>query len=242
MLEALIIDMKPVRIFQHIDCEGPGYFAETLAHYNIPYQIVRIDKGELPPTSINDISALVFMGGSMSANDKLPWIQQELELIRQAAEKGIPLLGHCLGGQLISKALGGRISANPVKEIGWLPVTTVGSATASEWLDNLPDENLLFHWHGETFSLPEGATLILESEHCAHQGFVMGNILALQCHVEMTAGMVREWVSRFPNELSPETNTVQGSQSILLDLDKKITAMQKVADSLYQQWLKTLTN
>lgn len=175
----------------------------------------------------------------MSVNDDLPWIQQEISLIQQAVDKGIPILGHCLGGQLISKALGGKITANPVKEIGWLNVNKVPSDIANHWLGNLADENLMFHWHGETFSLPSGATRIFASEHCTQQGFVKGNILALQCHVEMTAGMVREWVRRFPHELTPETKTVQGPETILFDLGKNITALQKVADTLYHQWLET---
>lgn len=232
--------MKPIRIFRHISCEGPGYFASFLKNYNIPYQLVCIDAGETPPTQIDDISGLVFMGGPMSANDDLPWIHQELELIQRAVANNLPVLGHCLGGQFISKALGGIISANPVKEIGWLPVQKLANPQADDWLDGLIKENTLFHWHGETFSIPEGATPILKSQHCAHQGFVIGNTLALQCHVEITADMVREWATLYQDELSSPTETVQSLEDMVSNLDKRIEDLQNVADVLYRRWLRPI--
>lgn len=232
--------MKPVLIFRHIDCEGPGYFAEVLEHYTIPFRLVCIDQGETPPADIDAASALVFMGGSMSVNDPLPWIARELALIRQAAERGMPVLGHCLGGQLISKALGGTVGPNPVQEIGWLPVQTIPSPAADDWLAGIDSENTVFHWHGETFSIPEGATTILKSRHCPQQGFVLGNTLALQCHIEMTADMVREWSRLYQHELSQVSETVQGASQLQEDLDSRIQALQVIADVLYRRWLRPL--
>jgi GMP synthase-like glutamine amidotransferase len=232
--------MKPVLIFRHITCEGPGYFAEVLNHYNIPFELIRIDKDETPPTRIDDTSALVFMGGPMSVNDDLPWIRQELELIRQAVEVNLPVLGHCLGGQLIAKALGGNISANPVKEIGWLPVQKIHNALSDAWLQDINDEATLFHWHGETFSIPQGATAILKSQHCAHQGFVIGNTLALQCHVEMTAPMVSEWATLYEDELANTSETIQSREDMISGLDEKVSNLQKTANAIYRRWLKPL--
>ena len=232
--------MKPIRIFRHITCEGPGYFADTLHHYGLPYELVCIDQGEAVPTRVDDVSALVFMGGSMSVNDDLPWIAQELEAIRNAVAMDMPVLGHCLGGQLIAKALGGSIGANPVKEIGWLPVQKLANPAADDWLDGMADDSLVFHWHGETFSLPEGATPILKSEHCAHQAFAMGNTLAMQCHVEMTAQMVREWAEVGRHEIAEPSETVQSLETMTTDIDRKIEQLQQVADRLYRRWLQPL--
>jgi len=229
--------MRPLTIFRHIGCEGPGYLAEVLDRQAIPYRIIRIDRNETVPDTVEDSAGLVFMGGPMSANDPLPWIEQELALIRMAQEKGLPVLGHCLGGQLISRALGGTVTANPVKEIGWHPVRKAATAAAADWLRDLPGEPVLFHWHGETFSLPEGAELILENDHCAHQAFVMGNTLALQCHVEMTAPMVHEWVALYEDELQEDTASVQSADHITNQLTARIRAAQQVADRLYQRWL-----
>jgi GMP synthase-like glutamine amidotransferase len=230
--------MRPLTIFRHISCEGPGYLAEVLDRQAIPYRIIRIDNNEAVPDTIEDTAGLVFMGGPMSVNDPLPWIEQELTLIRMAQDKGLPVLGHCLGGQLISRALGGTISANPVKEIGWHAVRKTGTAAAADWLREVPAEPILFHWHGETFSIPAGSELLLENDHCAHQAFAMGNTLALQCHVEMTAPMVSEWAALYQDELQEVTATVQSAAQMTTQLSARISAAQQVADRLYQRWLQ----
>jgi len=232
--------MKPLTIFRHIACEGPGYLDRVLEQYAIPYRLIRIDLEEAVPRDLEETSGLVFMGGPMSVNDPLPWIGQELELIRAAQVRNMPILGHCLGGQLISKALGGAVSANPMKEIGWHPVHKRNTPAAADWLAGLPRESLLFHWHGETFSIPEGAEVILENDTCAHQGFVLGNTLALQCHVEMTAPMVGEWASLYRDELVNAAATVQSREEMTANLDARVTAAQQFADRLYQRWLRPL--
>ncbi len=232
--------MKPVRIFRHIACEGPGYFADILKNYNIPFELVCIDAGESPPPQIDDVSALVFMGGSMSVNDDLGWVSQELTLIKKAVTADLPVLGHCLGGQLISKALGGIISPSPVKEIGWLALQKMDNKPAADWLQNVEDDCLAFHWHGETFSIPTMATPILKSQHCDHQGFVIGNTLALQCHVEMTSEMVNDWASRYKKELAEPSDTVQSPETITDDLEHKIQQLQVTADALYHRWLRPI--
>lgn len=232
--------MKPLTIFRHIACEGPGYLAATLKQHAIPYRLVKIDLNEALPRGIEETSGLVFMGGPMSVNDPLPWIEQELELIQKAHAQGMPVLGHCLGGQLISKALGGTVTANPVKEVGWHPVRKSPTQTAADWLAGLPDTFTLFHWHGETFSIPKGTEVILENDNCAHQGFTHGNTLALQCHVEMMAPMVGEWATLYREELVNPCATVQSAEAMTADLDARITAAQQVADRLYLRWLRPL--
>ena len=232
--------MKPIYIFRHVACEGPGYFAEVLGNYSIPYRLIRIDQGDVVPQDLAGIGGLVFMGGFMSVNDELPWIAPELELIQKATASGLPVLGHCLGGQLIAKALGGEIGANPVKEIGWLPVQKLGNSATGDWLGGLPASFETFHWHGETFSIPKGATQILKSEHCANQAFVTGNTLALQCHVEMTEDMVREWTDLYADELARPSETVQSAEQIRAHLEEKITRLQNAARALYARWLRPL--
>lgn len=232
--------MKPIYIFRHLEHEGPGYFADFLGQRQIPYTMIFIDKGDAVPASIENASGLVFMGGNMSVNDPLPWIDQELALIRQAAAANMPVLGHCLGGQLISKALGGTVTANPVKEIGWLDAEQVDNAAAQEWFKDLPRRVTLFHWHGETFTIPQGATRILQSQHCANQAFVIDNMLGLQCHVEMTADMVREWARSSPHELANPSSTVQNTEQMTDALQARISELHKVADVLYSRWLHAL--
>lgn len=174
----------------------------------------------------------------MSVNDSLPWIEQELSLIRMAQAQDMPVLGHCLGGQLISKALGGVIRANPVKEIGWHAVRKCDNDMTEVWLNGVPDETTLFHWHGETFTIPEGAETVLENDNCAHQAFAIGNTLALQCHIEMTAPMVSEWAMLYADELNDSAPTVQSAEQMTTGLQDRVTAAQLVADIVYQRWLE----
>ncbi|MBT7752028.1 MAG: C26 family cysteine hydrolase domain-containing family, partial [Porticoccaceae bacterium] len=101
-----------------MDDEHPGYIADHLEKKNIPYRIVRGYQGDLIPTLDESMAGLVFMGGIMSANDDIPWINQEIQLIQEALDNNVPLLGHCLGGQLITKALGYEVTSNSVEEVG----------------------------------------------------------------------------------------------------------------------------
>ncbi len=230
---------KEILIFRHFTSEGPGYFAEFLDQRGIPHRTIKIDQGEPVPESIADIPGLVFMGGPMSVNDSLPWISKVLRLIRQAVAADVPVLGHCLGGQLMSKALGGRVRPNRVKEIGWLPVQKVDSPETEKWLNGLTPQFEAFHWHGETFSLPPGATLLLRSRYCRNQGFVIGKSLALQCHIEMTPDMVRSWARTGANEIacaSPEPSVRRRAQ-MLASLTLRAARLNRIADVLYTRWV-----
>lgn len=232
--------MKPIAIFRHADIEGAGYFGEFLDQRGLPWQQIAIDQGEAVPDDPSHFAGLVFMGGPMSVNDDLPWLPPMFELIRQADQAGIPLLGHCLGGQLMAKALGGQVSRNPVKEIGWLPVQVTDAPEASQWLGDLQDF-LGFHWHGETFSLPPGAVRLAGSAACANQIYSLGKHLGMQCHVEMTTEMVKRWAESGAREIAAQSvATVQSPASMQTDLPQRIKALHAVADRLYTCWIEGL--
>jgi GMP synthase-like glutamine amidotransferase len=233
--------MREILVFRHAAHEGPGYLADFLARHNLRYRLVRIDAGEAVPKSIAGISGLVFMGGPMSANDRLPWIPPVLALIREAAQKDVPVLGHCLGGQLMARAFGGRVTRNRVKEIGWLPVRVIESSVAHDWMTGLAPQFEVFHWHGETFSgLPSGATAILKSRDCRHQAFVLGKHLAFQCHVEMTPVLVRSWARAGAAEIARPTDTVQSARQMRVNLVARAERMNRIADVFYARWIKGL--
>ncbi len=234
--------MKPIAIFRHSPGEGPGYFATFLDRLALPWELIAIDAGAIPPTSPEAYSGLCFMGGPMSVNDDLPWIAPVLELIRRADAAGIPVIGHCLGGQLMSRAFGGSVGANPVKEIGWGDVTKVPSATADEWLGEL-GSFLGFHWHGETFTMPPGAVRILESAHCANQCFVRGPHLGMQCHVEMTPTMIAGWCVSGADEMAAVAHqpSVQAPDAMQLDVESRIAGLRLAADRLYTRWVAGLS-
>ena len=231
--------MQPIWVIRHVAEDGPGYLAHFLDSRDLAWELICIDQGDPVPVSPEGASALVFMGGSMSANDDLDWIDPELDLIRRASETGIPMLGHCLGAQLISKALGGVVTANPTKEIGWYPVRRLANSVADRWLGDLPHSFEVFQWHWETYSLPEGGVPLLESAHCGRQGFALGHTVGFQFHPEVTADMVRQWAEPTTDQLCVNEPGVQRSSQILDRLEERIGALHRVADVLYERWLST---
>jgi len=231
--------VNEVTIFRHAAHEGPGYFAEFLDRKGIAHRLVRVDCDDPIPKSLDGIAGLVFMGGPMSVNDPLPWIPKLTDLIQKAVAADVPVLGHCLGGQLMAKAMGAPITRNAVKEIGWLPVRVVESPIARDWFGDLSDTMMVYHWHGETFAIPEGATRILASADCANQGFVIGKHLGLQCHVEMTPELIASWVDETDGELKPSP-TVQSGAEMLRDAETRTKEMHRIADKLYERWIEGL--
>jgi GMP synthase-like glutamine amidotransferase len=231
--------MKPIAIFRHAASEGPGYLAEFLDARQIPWRLIAIDEGALVPASSAGYSGLVFMGGPMSVNDPLPWIAQVLDLIRDAVARDIAVLGHCLGGQLISKALGGEVSVHPVKEIGWGVVRVADNDTARDWFGELSAFEA-FHWHGETFSLPQDAHPLLASAYCDNQAYAIGPHLALQCHVEMTAEMIANWCVVGKEELAAAQNSPAVQSVAQIQQQSKLLPLHKVAERLYTRWLAGL--
>ena len=179
----------------------------------------------------------------MSVNDPLPWVEPLLRLIRDAAAREVPYIGHCLGGQLLCKAMGGVVSRNPVKEIGWNPVEPEDNATARDWLGEAGRALTVFQWHGETFTIPAGATRILRGEHCANQAFVIDDRhLGMQCHVEMTDAIIAAWCQSGAAEVvrSASSPAVQSVGDIRAQVAANLPALNALSDQLYARWARGL--
>jgi GMP synthase-like glutamine amidotransferase len=233
--------MKPIAIFRHVATEGPGYLAKFLGERQIPWQLIAIDAGDAVPKDAGAYAGLAFMGGPMSVNDDLPWIAPVLALIRDAVARDVALLGHCLGGQLISKALGGVVSRNPVKEIGWGEVRVTDNGVAHGWFGDVRKFQA-FHWHGETFTLPAGATHLLSSTYCVNQAYAIGKHLAMQCHVEMTEEMIATWCVSGADEIaSSNSPAVQSVFEMQQQMKDKLPSLNGVAAQLYGRWIKGLS-
>jgi GMP synthase-like glutamine amidotransferase len=199
---------------QHVPFEGLGSIEAWLqdAGYKITSTLFYALE-ELP--NVDDIDLLVIMGGPMSVNDKndYPWLADEKKFIKNAIELGVPTLGICLGAQLIVSSMGGEVYPNSVKEIGWFPIQAVKSA--SDGVFEFPEEIEVFHWHGETFSLPLGAAIIAESEGCKNQAFQIGtNVIGLQFHLETTPNSAHAIVKNCRDELV-EGEYIQSEEEIL---------------------------
>lgn len=170
-----------IDVIQHVAFEGLAAIQEWCDNKGVDVRNYRLDQSQLLPNA-EDIEFLIILGGPMSANDTYHWLEQERELIRQVMLLKKPILGICLGAQQIAKVLGAAIFQGADKEVGWHPIQST-----STMFDFIPRDMTVFHWHGEQFELPQGATKLFQSEACPQQGFVYDHrIIGLQFHFEST--------------------------------------------------------
>ncbi len=190
-----------ILVVRHEPFEHLGRFAEILKQNNIPFYYK--DLGEpmtLGAGALDGCHGVIVMGGPQSANDSLPGLVAELKLIEQAVVREVPVLGICLGAQLIAKALGARVYRNPEKEIGWAPVYFTAAAERDRIFGGIASPANLFHWHGETFDLPAGAQWLAYSDKCRHQAYRFGrNVYGVQFHPEITPEMIADWSAQPAN-------------------------------------------
>jgi GMP synthase (glutamine-hydrolysing) len=182
-----------VLVFRHVPFEGLGLIAPVLAARHIEVDYADLYKAGAAVPDITGYDALVFLGGPMSVNDDLPYLATEMELIRHAMVRRQPVLGICLGAQLIARALGATVRRNSVREIGWFDLRFTAAGEADRLFHGLSAETV-FHWHGETFDLPPGAELLASSDLCRNQVFRIGEtVYALQFHLEVTPEIIADW-------------------------------------------------
>ncbi|HYM20302.1 MAG TPA: type 1 glutamine amidotransferase [Candidatus Kapabacteria bacterium] len=209
--------MRSLRIhyLEHALHEAPGNIADWAHERAHTVSGSRLYAGDpLPRHEYFDM--LVILGGPMSIHNRTtyPWLRQEKHFIEKAIELNMPTLGICLGSQLIADVLGADVYPMSHKEIGWYSVTMTAEGIAHPVASALPHHFKAFHWHGETFSVPEGATLLCRSNACLHQGFSLGdNILALQFHPEATPKLVENFVTAGEAELE-HARYIQDASSI----------------------------
>jgi len=233
--------MRPVAVIRFSRSEGPGRFGEWLDARGLAWTLVALDRGDAVPGDPEAYAGIGMMGGPMGANDATAWRDPLAALVRDAVAAKVPLIGHCLGGQVMARALGGPVARAPVTEIGWLDVEATDAAEARDWLDGQPRLNV-FQWHYDAFSLPPGATRVLSSANNPDQGFVLDDRhLGFQCHVEMTRELVTTWCDMAPDELPATSNgATQSRADILRDLDARVHALNAVADAVYARWSRSL--
>jgi GMP synthase-like glutamine amidotransferase len=225
--------MNDVIVLQHAASEGTGFLGVIFGRYRVAHRVVRVFAGDAVPGSAAAAAGLVLLGGPMNVGDGHPYLEAEQRLIRDALERNVPVLGICLGAQLIAAALGARVYDNPVPEIGWFPVRQTADPEAYRWFSGLGASFDVFQWHGQTFDVPPSGRLVLEGVHCRHQAFVAGSALALQGHLEMTESMVRDWATHLP----PVAPTVQSAEEILRGLPARVQDLQRRAESIFSSWL-----
>lgn len=209
-----------VHYLQHVPFEGLGSIEPWLSAKGYHLTSTRFFESTVLP-ELKDINWLVIMGGPMSVNDdaEFPWLVPEKQFVRAAIESGIPVLGICLGAQIIANAWGADVFPNPVKEIGWWPIHAVDSNHGSVFA--FPPSATVFHWHGETFDLPSGAIRLAKSAGCENQAFQLGqSVIGLQFHLETTPESAQDIVTHCRDELVPSRYVQTGEHILSVEPDR----------------------
>lgn len=233
--------MRPIAIFRFSQTEGPAHFAEWLEREALPWQLIAVDAGGVIPRDPREFSGIGMMGGPMSATDTLAWIDPLSHLLRAAVAQRVPVIGHCLGGQLLAQALGARVRRTEVPEIGWIDVETTDADARQRWFGG-ELRFTPFQWHYDVFDLPSGATRVLANQFNPNQAYVVDDRhIGFQCHIEMTQDLVETWCRTGADEIAaPGTPPRQSRAEILRDLPARLAALQVVTDGIYARWAEGL--
>jgi GMP synthase (glutamine-hydrolysing) len=228
-------------VLQHIACEPPGAYEDVLLERDVELVRVELDEGE-PLPDWKNFDLIVAMGGPMSVNDEntLPWLRDEKRSIAAAVRAGMPFFGACLGVQLLASALGARVYAGSEPEIGLLPVRLTEAARSDPLFADLPDELLTFQWHGDTFDLPEGATLLAHSPLYPNQAFRWGTrAYGVQFHLEVSPEMAREW-GRVPEYAAALARTLgaDAAEGLVEEVAARADEIRGHAKKVFGRWLE----
>jgi GMP synthase (glutamine-hydrolysing) len=231
-----MIQQPRVIVLQHVGCETLGSIEVALEQAGLRFDYVRVFEGAPVPKSLDDARGLVVMGGPMSVyeHDRYAHLRDEFKLIEAALSKRKPVLGICLGSQLLAHVLGAKVYAGKQKEIGWHPVTLEPSAAADPLWSDAPAKFMGFHWHGDVFDLPSGCELLASSALTARQAFRHGdNAYGVLFHMEVTRPLIEAMTEAFTDELR-ETGT-SGAQ-IRRQAEEFLPPLERVGQSIFARW------
>ncbi|TFG38502.1 MAG: type 1 glutamine amidotransferase [Syntrophobacterales bacterium] len=223
-----MIVIEKTLIITHVESEGPGTLGEFLASQKIDITRVNLSQGEVLPKDPLEYDAIITMGGPIGVHDgdRSPFLNEEIIFLRKAIEYSVPLLGICLGAQLIARACDAWVRKANKKELGWKNVFITEEGKKDMLFQGIPEVISVFQWHEDTFDIPQGATFLATGWNCENQAFRYGNAFGLQFHVEVTREMLYEWF-----EGSPELD------QILDDYEEINTDLITRARTLYSNFL-----
>lgn len=213
---------------QHVPFEGAGCLSNIIdSRDNVSLEMVRLFEGQ-PLPEVEDVEGVVVFGGPMGVCDdkQYPWLIEEQRFLAQVIEQGQPILGICLGAQLLASVLGARVYPNACKEIGWMPVDAVAGSVDQ----SLPGSFMALHWHGDTFDLPSESQQLARTSWCENQAFVWRNqVIGLQFHLEATLESVSRLVENCADELVEPSETVHQGVRILADTRRYVEVANELA-------------
>ncbi len=230
---------RSIAVLRHIGVEGLGSIEEVLKARNLTYQYIDTWRDPLP-SRVSDYRAVVILGGPMGVyeQDKYPFIKQELFLIEEARRLNIPVIGICLGSQMIAQALGGRVYKGGTKEIGWYDVHFTTYASDDKLFSSVQAAKgksatmKVFQWHGDTFDLPGDAVLLASSKLYTNQAFRVGSIYGLQFHIEVKEADIKNWINEYKAELNTLGKTIAVNK-ILEDTGKYIHLLNETSREVF---------
>lgn len=224
-------------VLQHIECEDLGTIGKAMSRRGIEHRYVRLFDGESVPKSPERHTGLIILGGPMNVyeEDKYPYLKEEDILIKKGMDRGIPILGICLGGQLIAKANNAKVRKGAKKEIGWYELRLSQEGKEDAVFGGFPEKLTVFQWHGDTFDIPEGATHLAGSELFSNQAYRVGdNVYGLQFHLEVTEAMIRRWIAEYRDELS-SLNYIHAGK-IIEETGKYMDSLSHHAELFYDKF------
>lgn len=227
-------------ILQHLDIEPPALIADVLLEAGHTLTTVHLDQGGELPDSTDHINGVIIMGGPQSANDmQINYIREELIWLEKAIEDGLPMLGICLGAQMMAKAAGAEILSSPVRELGWFPVYQTSASETDPLFALMQDGLMVFQWHGETFSMTDSMTLTATHPDVPAQAFRLGKAqYGLQFHVEVKEHIIEDWIKTGHSECQYLGSS--GINKLRCQTPEYIQSMQNFCRQMTQSWLREI--
>ena len=235
--------MKRVLVIRNVSYETEGMLEGLLRDAGLDLNIVDFQEDATAEPILDGHAGLVVMGGPMGANDtdRFPYLLQVERLCAEAMDRSVPLVGVCLGAQIMAKILGREVYPNPVKEVGWYDLTTTHAAAGDPLFCGLDSREVVLQWHGDTFDLPEGAVLLASSPDCANQAFRYGeNGYAIQFHLEIIESMIREWVRRDAARGWLGQQGRMSADRILADTVTYMARSEKIGQRVYSRFARLI--
>lgn len=227
-----------ILILKHIGIEGPGTLGDFLEQNNWQTKTIELENGEALP-SLDDCEAIISLGGPMNVyeEEKYHFLKDEDKFFKKAINKEIPILGICLGAQILAKACGAKVKKAPSQEVGWYKVDLTDKGRADSLFDDCASELTVFQWHEDTFEAPKESLLLAESNSCPNQAFKVGRCAyGLQFHVEVTAQIIESWI----NEYIKEEDRGINSKNMLIDAYKRQEAYKRQARLVYLNFARII--
>ncbi len=227
-------------VIQHVKSEGLGIISTGLSNAGIEPDFIRVFNNEPVPLRINGYKALIVLGGPMGVYEQeiYPFIAKELSLIKSALAQRVPVLGVCLGSQLLAAAAGASVYRGKAKEIGWYGINLTEAGKSDPLFRGMPEAQAVFQWHGDTFDAPKGAQNLASSPLFQNQLIKVGpNAYGIQFHIEVTEAMIKDWIAVNSAELASLKGAIDPAK-ILRETPQNINGLHRRGSAVIKKFLR----